>query len=58
MNYEAHLQALHNKHDKIEQEIRESYLQHADDETIKKLKIMKMKINEEIELCKEELKNS
>jgi hypothetical protein len=58
MNYEAHLQPLHNKHDKIEQEIRESYLQHADDETIKKLKIMKMKINEEIELCKEELKNS
>lgn len=48
----SHIKKLQEKHDYIEEVLRESYMEHATDEEIHDLKKRKLEIRDEIEQCK------
>ena len=52
---EHHLRVLEEKHDILDKEIHEEYKHHVDDAELKKKKIKKLEIKQEIELIKQKI---
>lgn len=53
-----HIESLKNKHEDLEQQIKEAYDHYDPDEKIKQLKIKKLQVKKEIEWLEKEILNN
>ena len=52
---ERHMHALQEKHDILDKEIRDAYLDNVGDLEVEKMKKQKLRIKDEIESCKKQI---
>jgi len=52
---EHHMKALQEKHDILDKEIKDAYMDNVGDVEVEKMKKQKLKLKDEIELCKRKI---
>jgi uncharacterized protein YdcH (DUF465 family) len=52
---EHHMDALQEKHDILDKEIKDAYMDNVGDVEVEKMKKQKLKLKDEIELCKRKI---
>lgn len=52
---EHHMDALQEKHDILDKEIKDAYMDNVGDVEVEKMKKQKLKLRDEIELCKRKI---
>ena len=52
---EHHMKALQEKHDLLDKEIKDAYMDYVGDLEIEKMKKQKLKLKDEIESCKKQI---
>ena len=52
---EHHMDALQEKHDLLDKEIKDAYMDNVGDVEVEKMKKQKLKLKDEIELCKRKI---
>lgn len=52
---ERHMQALQEKHDLLDKEIKDAYMDNVGDIVVEKMKKQKLKLRDEIESCKKQI---
>jgi uncharacterized protein YdcH (DUF465 family) len=52
---ENHMKALQEKHDLLDKEIRDAYMDNVGDVEVEKMKKQKLKMKDEIESCKKKI---
>lgn len=57
MSVSAHIHALHQKHETLEQEIAQAYAHHSSDVELNALKRVKLKLKDQMELLKKQVSN-
>jgi len=52
---ERHMQALQEKHDLLDKEIKDAYMDNVGDLEVEKMKKQKLRLKDEIESCKKQI---
>lgn len=52
---EHHIAHLQEKHDKLDKEVKDAYMDNVSDLVLEKMKKQKLKLKDEIEVCKKQL---
>lgn len=54
---EHHIKHLEEKHDKLNKEVRDAYMDNVSDVEVEKMKKQKLKLKDEIESCKRQIES-